>query len=84
MIEVTIRLKSARGKSRDRMLGVIVIGNDGTGTEKKGNYNYVLSHSGNYFGKRKEPYKKGRIKGYPRKWSVYRLIQRVLRDAGEL
>lgn len=84
MIQVTVELKSARGAHRDRPLGCLVISNDGTGTALLGNYKYVLSHAGDYFGKRKEPYKTGRVVGFPRRASPYRLIFRCLKDAGEM
>jgi hypothetical protein len=84
MIIVKIELKSARGGKRDRILGVMIISNDGTGTVKLGNYRYTLSHAGIHFGKKKEPYKRGTIKGFRRSSSPYRLIQRCLKDAGEI
>ena len=84
MIQVEIKLRSARGRKYDRILGVVVIANDGTGTAEEGNYEFALSHAGVYFGKRKEPYKKGKVKGFKRNLSPYRLLYRVLKKAGEL
>ncbi len=38
MIRVTVHLESAVSKDRDKPLAEIVIKNDGTGTEQRGNY----------------------------------------------
>jgi hypothetical protein len=85
MIICTIELKSARGEKHDRPLGVITIANDGTSDDPKyGNYKYAISHAGIYFGKRKEPFKKGKVKGFKRTLSPYRLVYRCLKDAGEV
>lgn len=85
-VEVIIRLKSARGPQYDRPLGHIVISNDGTGTVKLGNYKYVLAHAGKHWEKNKKgkPFKKGRIRNFPRNMSPYRLVQRCLKHAGEV
>lgn len=80
MIEVVISLRSARGKKHDRCLGVIVICNDGTGNSKVGNYEFAVSHSGNYFGKGKEPYKIGKVRKHRRSQSVYKLLAKVLKE----
>lgn len=82
MIRVTLELDVHGKGEKKRMLAVIVIANDGTGTAKFGNYEYALSHSGAYLGKRKEPFKKGRIEGFKRTLSPYKLLQLVLEDAG--
>jgi len=83
MVLVTIQLVSAHGEDKNRMLCVMKISNDGTGTKELGNYNYVLSHAGKYIGKR-GVYRKGRIENFPRNASPYRLIQRCLKHAGEI
>lgn len=84
MIQVLIELHPGGDETRKRCIGLLVIRNDGTGTPEKGNYEYAISHAGKFFGKRKEPFKQGRIKGFPRKLSPYRLISRVLKDAMEV
>jgi hypothetical protein len=84
MIIVTIELKSARGPEHDRTLGKITIANDGTGTEEVGNYRYELKHAGKFYGKKKGFFKAGKVRGFRRTLSPYRLVQRVLKDAGEL
>lgn len=84
MIVVTMELWPGGTEDRKRGLGVVVITNDGTGTPEYGNYRYTISHAGKFFGKRKEPFKQGRVKGFSRKLSPYRLLCRVLKDAMEV
>ena len=86
IIEVTIVLnpKGRAKKEADKtLLGVICIANDGTGTAKIGNYKFALSHSGKFINK-KRSYKRGKVKGFKRSSSVYRLLYRVLKKAGEV
>jgi len=84
MLTVTIEL-DVHGKGEvKRVLAVMVIENDGTGTEFLGNYKYALSHAGKFFGNRKGVFKKGRITGFKRSLSPYRLVQRCLKHAGEI
>lgn len=83
MIVVRIELWPHGDQARARQLGVIAITNDGTGTAATGNYEVVASHAGNYFGKRKEPYKRGRVRGFLRNLSPYRLLFRALKELGE-
>lgn len=81
MIEVTIVMnKHGKGKEK-RLLAAIAIANDGTGNSKVGNYEYALSHSGKYINK-KGMYKKGKVKGFKRTDSVYKLLAMILKDAG--
>lgn len=84
MILVTMELWPSGFKTGKSMLGRIKIWNDRTGSDKAGNYKYKISHAGKFYGKRKEPYKTGRITGFPRHWSPYKLLSWVLKDAGEL
>jgi hypothetical protein len=83
MVKVTIELLPKGEEEGKRLIGVVLIANDGSGTVDAGNYEYALSHAGKYLGKRKEPYKKGKVRNFPRRYSPYRLIARVLKDAGE-
>lgn len=85
MVVVTIELWPSGREEKSRGLAVLTITNDGTGDAEYGNYRYELSHAGKYFGgKRKEPYKQGRVKRFKRTLSPYRLVQRCLKDAGEI
>lgn len=84
MIVVKVELDVHGKGEKKRMLAVMVIANDGKSKDPRfGNYTYCLSHAGKYFGK-KGVYKKGRIEKFPRSFSPYRLIQRCLKDAGEI
>jgi hypothetical protein len=77
MIKVTIQLDSAIHHSRDRILGILTIANDGTGDAKTGNYTFELSKFDG-----KGVWKKGTIKGFDRiKRGPYDLIYQALRQA---
>jgi hypothetical protein len=78
MIVVNIELWPGGDKNRKRNLGHMVITNDGTGTERVGNYRVTLSHAGIYYGKRKEPWKTGVVRNHLRMLSPYHLILRAL------
>jgi hypothetical protein len=82
MVRVTLELLPHGSKRGIKEIGKIEIWNDGTGTGNLGNYGYRIYHGGKY-AFRAEVYKTGSIKGFPRKWSPYRLLQRVLKDARE-
>lgn len=84
MVRVTIELDAHGLGDSVRMLGVMEIVNDGTGTGEFGNYTYTLSHAGKFFGKRSGPFKKGRVKNFKRTLSPYRLVCRCLKDAMEV
>lgn len=84
MIVVKIELWPKGDEKRARPLGVIMIHNDGSGDAKTGNYKATLSHAGWFFGKRREPFKQCRVRGFLRTLSPYRLLSRILRAAGEL
>lgn len=84
MIVVKIEMYPKGREEGSYPLGVMVITNDGTGTQEAGNYKYTISHAGVHLGKRKEPYKQGRVRGFRRTASPYRLVQRCLKDAGEI
>lgn len=75
MIEVVVTLHSAiTGHSTRLASGVIC--NDGTGTNRKGNYTVQ-------FGGRKGKGKSGKVKDYPRlDVSVWNLVRRALEEAG--
>lgn len=84
MIVVYIELWPGGDEEKKRLLGSLILTNDGTGTKKEGNYKVVASHAGIFFGKRKEPFKTGRVTGFVRKLSPYRLVCRALRAIGEI
>jgi hypothetical protein len=62
MIRVTVELISAIDKSRNEILGVCEIANDGTGTDSVGNYNVALTQRGG-----KKLWRTGRVVGFHRK-----------------
>ncbi len=77
MIVVTVELKSAISASRNRMLGQLVISNDGTGGETYGNYDARFTGEAGRAGKR------GRVERYPRKaLAIWNLIRRACEAAG--
>jgi hypothetical protein len=85
MIQVLIELHPHGDATKARPLGLMLITNDGTGDAEYGNYRYTLSHAGKFFGgTKKEPFKQGRVKKFKRTLSPYRLVQRCLKDAGEV
>ena len=61
MLIVTIELKSAIDAERDKLLGVMRISNDGTGTPEVANYNVRLSKFGD-----RGTWKQGRVEGFDR------------------
>lgn len=81
MIRVTVDLISARGRQRDKRLGVMEICNDGSLSDGSGD-----SRRGNYIGRlfRKGGggvIRTGSVKSFPRRsYPVWRLILRMLRD----
>ena len=83
MLVVTFEIWPKGDKEKARQLGCIMLANDGTGTLEKGNYNVVASHTGKYFGTRAGAFKRGKVKGFPRKLSPYRLLYRALENIGE-
>ncbi|KKM20438.1 hypothetical protein LCGC14_1645380 [marine sediment metagenome] len=82
MIKVTVELVSAVHPSRNRLLGIATIANDGLGEDGDGkiaDYNYTLSMAGRRYN---ETWKQGSIQGFPRKQKGgWDLLYRILRDA---
>lgn len=64
MIKITVELVSAIHPSRNRLLGIAEIANDGTGSMTSGNYRVRLSKAGE---KSNETWRHGSVKGFPRK-----------------
>ena len=81
MIRVTIQMVPNGDETKTRLLGTILITNDGTGNENYGNYEAAISHTGKYLGVAKEPYQTSRVEKFKRTSSVYNLIAQVLAKA---
>ena len=74
MIVITVELKSAISRTRDRVLGVLTIANDGTGGATTGNYRATLA------GVRGRVIDTCVVRGFPRKKLLaWDLIYRALR-----
>lgn len=82
MIVVKIELWPHGDASEKRMLGKLYISNIG-GDAQIGNYKVEALHAGIYYG-RKGFFKTGRVNGFPRRLSPYRLLCRALKAIGEL
>lgn len=83
MIEITIRLHSAKtGEVTE--LGRMVICNDGTGDENRGNYNVYLGRKGaNISRTRDAPARTGRVEDHARKHlSVWVLANKAIESLG--
>ena len=78
MIRVSFNLVSARGPGRDRLLGTVMLRNDGTGSPGKGNYTVRVDRGG---GGRTRI---GRVLDFPRRSrSVFELLRRALNDIND-
>lgn len=82
MIVVKMELWPGGDESRMRPLGTVHIINDGTGSVARGNYTVEAFHAGSYI-KRKGVWKRGRVRGFLRNLSPYRLLCRALTAVGE-
>ena len=83
MVVVKIELWPGGDKRRRRPLGVLYITNDGSSESAAvGNYKVTASHAGKFFGK-KGVFKQGRVLGFARTLSPYRLVCRALRAINE-
>lgn len=79
MIIVKVDLKSAISSSRNKVLGEMIICNDGTGTNARGNY-VARFYSG---GKMRRLIKEVYIKSHARKQlSIWILVHKALEEAG--
>jgi len=80
MIVVKIEMWPLGFESKARELGRMYITNDGTGHEKRGNYNVAVCRKGST--DKKSPLRTGRVEDYPRlSYNVWRLILRALRSS---
>jgi hypothetical protein len=68
LIVVTVELDSANGEKYDEHLFTMVIGNDGTGSLRRGNYNVYLGRRGKTdpYTVIKKPLRKGRVENHQR------------------
>ena len=74
MIKITVEFcpPLLTGKSR-KVIAQAIIVNDGTGTEKRGNYRFTL------WLKKRDFWHNGTVKDFPRKsYNVWKLIRRIL------
>jgi hypothetical protein len=77
MIVVTVELKSAISSSRDKLLGTLLITNDGTGSETRGNYDVLFRGAKGGSGK------SGKVSEYPRNdVAIWNLIRQACEVAG--
>lgn len=79
MVVVKIELWPNGDETKSKPLGIMTMSNDGTGSNKYGNYSVQLSHAGMFFGKRKEPWKSGKVKNFLRTASPYHLVSKALK-----
>lgn len=95
MLRCTIEIVPFGDESRKRVLGLIEIANDATGTAENGNYRVVLKKTPPFSGALKETWKRGmlegeddeviasRVEGHHRlQRGVYDLLYRALRSCG--
>lgn len=83
MIVITVQLKSARGRSEDKTLGVMEIWNDATGTETTGHYQFRIWKQGG-----KGVWQGGSVRNFPRKrlgcWDLmyrcFRSLERIVKE----
>ncbi len=88
MIVVNIEIWPMGKEESKRQLAVIAIGNDGTGTEQRGNYSFGISHqAGTRYTKTLDPralvrgigaWRKGRVEHFPRRAGVVALVWATL------
>ncbi len=75
MLVVKVELWPHGQESQARTLGTIRIANDGTGTPRRGNYDYAMR------GGRHRMMKTGRITDYARQaYNPWELVRRILQD----
>lgn len=82
MVVIKIELWPNGNRAKRKKLGCIHITNDATGTRHYGNYTVKLFHAGIHVAK-KGVFKAGRVRGFLRTLSPYRLIFRALQAVGE-
>lgn len=83
MVVVTVEVWPHGHEGQKRTIGRLYITNDGTGSVAAGNYTVEAEHAGTYYGRRKGPWKRGRVTGFVRTLSPYRLLCRALQAIRE-
>lgn len=79
MIVVKVELHSAI-TGQVKLLGVMCIANDGTGSHKRGNYDAWVYRKGTETSSR-DVLRTGRVENYPRiSYSIWRLVLRALKS----
>lgn len=81
MIVIRVDLDSANGPQFDEHLFTMVIGNDGTGTRERGNYNVYLGRRGvsDPYAVIRKPLRKGRVENHARlSTHVRQLVRKAL------
>lgn len=89
MVRIDCNLIPHGTDENKRLMAAIVIANDGTGTTALGNYTYEITHSGKYLEeatKKGTPealiYRKGQLKAFDRKKSIYHMLAAILVKEG--
>jgi len=77
MLVCTIELWPGGNPERSRRLGEVLIANDGTGDERRGNYNCAVTHAGKY-AHRNGVWRTGRVSRHMRTRSPYHLLAKAL------
>jgi hypothetical protein len=83
MVVVSIELWPKGNKEKARPLGVILISNDGTGDDRYGNYDIILSHAGKYIQKtitEKKPWKTSKVINHRKSLSPYHLVYKAIKN----
>lgn len=74
MIEVKINIVPFGIREREKQIGYIKLWNDGTGSNKTGNYGYRITNDRGID-------IEGGLKGFSREDGVFELLKKVLEDA---
>lgn len=77
MIVVRVELWPKGDQQRARLLGLMRIANDGSGSEALGNYHVTIDKSPEY-AKRPGIYRRGRVQGFRRRLGPWPLLQAAL------
>jgi hypothetical protein len=83
MLRITIELLPHGFEGNKRVLGIAEIENDGSGTRVRGNYKYRLWGELDIAQKKTRPWKSGRVAGFYRMSSSWKLLYRCLKAALE-
>ena len=78
MVVIKIELWPKGNENKAREIGRMRVINDGTGNAQLGNYSVEMDHAGIYYGKRKNPWKTGKVKQHFRMMSPYHLLAKAV------